>query len=33
MASPVGPVVLRIGKEAKAHPHITTVLKTVRPRF
>jgi hypothetical protein len=28
-----GPVVLRIGKEAKAHPHITTVLKTVRPRF
>ena len=29
----VGPVVLRIGKEAKAHPHITTILKTVRPRF
>jgi hypothetical protein len=29
----VGPVVLRIGKEAKAHPHITTVLKTVRPQF
>jgi hypothetical protein len=29
----VGPVVLLIGKEAKAHPHITTVLKTVRPQF
>jgi len=29
----VGPVVLRIGKEAKAHPHIATVLKTVRPQF
>jgi hypothetical protein len=29
----VGPVVLRIGKEAKAHPHITTALKTVRPQF
>jgi hypothetical protein len=29
----IGPVVLRIGKEAKAHPHITTVLKTVRPQF
>jgi hypothetical protein len=29
----VGPVVLRIGKEVKAHPHITTVLKTVRPQF
>ena len=28
-----GPVVLRIGKEAKAHPHIATVLKTVRPQF
>ena len=29
----VGPVVLRIGKEAEAHPHIATVLKTVRPQF
>jgi hypothetical protein len=28
-----GPVVLRIVKEAKAHPHVTTVLKTVHPRF
>jgi hypothetical protein len=29
----VGPVVLRIGKEAEAHPHIATVLKTVHPQF
>jgi hypothetical protein len=29
----VGPVIVRIDKEAKAHPHITTVLKTVRPQF
>jgi hypothetical protein len=28
-----GSVVLRIGQQAKAHPHITTVLKTVKPRF
>ena len=28
-----GPVILRIGKQAKAHPNITTVLKTVHPRF
>ena len=28
-----GSVVLRIGQEARAHPHITTVLKTVQPRF
>jgi len=28
-----GPVILRIGKQVKAHPHITTVLKTVHPRF
>jgi hypothetical protein len=28
-----GPIILRIGQEAKAHPHITTVLKTVHPRF
>jgi hypothetical protein len=28
-----GSVVLRIGQQAKAHPHITTVLKTVHPRF
>jgi hypothetical protein len=28
-----GPVILRIGKQAKAHRNITTVLKTVHPRF
>ena len=28
-----GAVVLRIGQQAKVHPHITTVLKMVRPRF
>jgi hypothetical protein len=28
-----GPVVLRIGQQAKVHPHITTVLKMVRPQF
>jgi hypothetical protein len=28
-----GFVMLRIGQQAKAHPHITGVLKTVRPRF
>jgi hypothetical protein len=28
-----GPVILRIGKQAKAHPNITTVLKTVHLRF
>lgn len=26
-------VILRIGQQAKAHPHITSVLKTVHPRF
>lgn len=29
----VGSVVLRIGQQAKVHPHITTVLKMVRPQF
>jgi hypothetical protein len=28
-----GSVILRIGQQANAHPHITTVLKTVHPRF
>ena len=28
-----GSVILRIGHQAKAHPHITSVLKTVHPRF
>jgi hypothetical protein len=28
-----GSVILRIGQQAKAHPHITCVLKTVHPRF
>jgi hypothetical protein len=28
-----GPVVLRIGQQARVHPHITTVLKMVRPQF
>ena len=26
-------VILRIGQQAKAHPHITSVLKTLHPRF
>jgi hypothetical protein len=28
-----GSVILRMGQQAKAHPHITSVLKTVHPRF
>ncbi len=28
-----GSAILRIGQQAKAHPHITRVLKTVHPRF
>jgi hypothetical protein len=28
-----GSVMLRIAQQAKAHPHITSVLKTVHPRF
>jgi hypothetical protein len=28
-----GSVILRIGQQAKAHPHITSVLKTVHPQF
>ena len=28
-----GSAILRIGQQAKAHPHITSVLKTVHPQF
>jgi hypothetical protein len=28
-----GSVILRIGQQARTHPHITSVLKTVHPRF
>jgi hypothetical protein len=28
-----GSVILRIGRQAKAHPHITTMLKSVHPKF
>jgi hypothetical protein len=28
-----GSVILRVGEQARAHPHITSVLKTVHPRF
>jgi len=28
-----GSVIERIGQQAKAHPHVTSVLKTVHPRF
>ena len=28
-----GSAILRIGQQAKAHPHITTVLKSVHPKF
>src|SRR5580692_1071275 len=28
-----GSVILRIGQQARAHPHITSVLKTVHPEF
>jgi hypothetical protein len=28
-----GSAILRIGQQSKAHPHITSVLKTVHPRF
>jgi hypothetical protein len=28
-----GSVILRISQEARAHPHITSVLKTVHPQF
>ena len=28
-----GSVILRIGQQARAHPHITSILKTIHPRF
>jgi hypothetical protein len=28
-----GSVILRIGQQARAHPHLTSVLKTVHPQF
>ncbi|MBZ5719874.1 MAG: hypothetical protein LAO03_05790 [Acidobacteriia bacterium] len=28
-----GSIVQRIGQQAKAHPHITSVVKTVQPQF
>jgi len=28
-----GSTILRIGRQAKAHPHITTVLKSLHPKF
>jgi hypothetical protein len=28
-----GSVILRIGQQARAHPHITSVLRTIHPRF
>ena len=28
-----GSVILRIGQQARTHPHITSVLKTIHPRF
>ncbi len=28
-----GSVILRIGQQAKAHPHVTSVLNTLHPRF
>jgi hypothetical protein len=29
----VGPIVLRIGQQAKAHPQVTRLLKVIKPRF
>ena len=28
-----GPLVLRVGHEAQAHPHVTTVFKMIQPQF
>jgi hypothetical protein len=28
-----GSVILRVGQQAKAHPHITTIIKSVHPKF
>jgi hypothetical protein len=29
----VGPIILRIGQQAKAHPQLTRLLKVIKPRF
>lgn len=29
----VGPIILRIGQQAKAHPHFARVLKVIKPQF
>jgi len=29
----VGPIILRIGQQAKAHPHVTRVLTALKPRL
>lgn len=29
----IGPTVLRIGQQAKAHPHFTRLFKVIKPRF
>ncbi len=29
----VGPIILRIGQQAKAHPHFARLLKVIKPRF
>ncbi len=29
----VGPIILRIGQQAKAHPHFARILKVIKPRF
>jgi hypothetical protein len=29
----VGPIILRIGQQAKAHPHFTRLLTVIKPRF
>ena len=28
-----GPVVLRVGKEAQAHPHVVSLIKVIQPKF
>lgn len=28
-----GSVILRVGQQAKAHPHVTTLIKAIHPRF
>jgi hypothetical protein len=29
----VGPIILRMGQQAKAHPHFARLLKVIKPRF